>query len=113
MAKVEAIVNSRPLIPVSFTDSGQEPLSPSHLLLLRGNPKKWFVVKENLKVDDVLVVEDTQQRSKWVLGRVTNTYPDKRGLVRTVQVKAQRNVFKRPIAELCLLQVMTLAECLT
>ena len=49
----------------------------------------------------VLLVEDMTQRSKWVMGRVLETYPDKRGLVRTVLVKTQTNVVKRPIAKLC------------
>ena len=38
MAEVEAIINSRPLVPVSFTDTSQELLAPNHLLLLQGNP---------------------------------------------------------------------------
>ena len=145
MAEVESILNSRPLVPISFTDLEQEPLTPNHLLLLRESPnlppgifskdscysrrrwaqvqylanqfwqrwikeflpnlhhrQKWFDVKRNLKVDDiVLLVEDSQQRSKWLMGRVLKTFPDKRGLVRTVLVKTHTNVFKRPIAKLC------------
>ena len=145
MAEVESILNSRPLVPISFTDLEQEPLTPNHLLLLRESPnlppgifskdscylrrrwaqvqylanqfwqrwikeflpnlhhrQKWFDVKRNLKVDDiVLLVEDSQQRSKWLMGRVLKTFPDKRGLVRTMLVKTHTNVFKRPIAKLC------------
>jgi len=64
--------------------------------------QKWFDVKRNLKVDDiVLVVEDLQQRAKWVMGRVLKTFPDKHGLVRMVLVKTQANVLKRPIAKVC------------
>ena len=64
--------------------------------------QKWFEVKRNFQVNDVvLLVEDTQQRSKWVLGRILETYPDKHGLVRTVLVKTQTSVVKRPIAKLC------------
>ena len=64
--------------------------------------QKWFEVKRNFQVNDVvLYVEDTQRRSKWVLGRILETYPDKHGLVRTVLVKTQTSVVKRPIAKLC------------
>ena len=64
--------------------------------------QKWFEVKRNFQVNDVvLLVEDTQRRSKWVLGRILETYPDKHGLVRTVLVKTQTSVVKRPIAKLC------------
>ena len=38
MTKVEAILNSRPLVPVMYDDKGQEPLPPNHLLLFKGNP---------------------------------------------------------------------------
>ena len=64
--------------------------------------QKWFEVKRNFQVNDVvLLVEDTQRRSKWVFGRILETYPDKHGLVRTVLVKTQTSVVKRPIAKLC------------
>ena len=38
ITEVESIINSRPLVPVSFSDTSQDPLTPNHLLLLRGNP---------------------------------------------------------------------------
>ena len=38
MTEVEAILNSRPLVPVMYDDKGQEPLTPNHLLLFKGNP---------------------------------------------------------------------------
>ena len=64
--------------------------------------QKWFQERKNFCVNDVvLLVEDTQQRSKWVLGRIFETYPDKRGFVRTVLDKTPTNVVKRPIAKLC------------
>ena len=38
MTEVEAILNSRPLVPVMYDDKGQKPLTPNHLLLFKGNP---------------------------------------------------------------------------
>ena len=38
MTKVEGILNSRPMVPLMLHDSEEEPLTPNHLLLLRGNP---------------------------------------------------------------------------
>ena len=145
MAEVEGILNSRPLLPISFTDYDQEPLTPNHILLLQQNPnlppgafskdavysrrrwaqvqylanqfwkrwineflpnllhrQKWFEKKKNMQVNDiVLVVEDMKQRSKWVMGRVLKTFPDKNGLVRTALIKTQNSTLKRPITMLC------------
>ena len=49
------------------------------------------------KGDNVLVVNQTEPRSRWTLGKIINTYPDSNGLVRTVLVKLGKTLFKRPI----------------
>ena len=147
MTKVEAILNSRLLVPVIYDDKGQEPLTSNHLLLFKGNinlppgvfdkkhcytrkrwaqiqymsnqfwcrwikeflpnlsqRQKWFQKNRNLQLNDiVLIVEDMQERSKWVLGRVVKTFPDKSGVVRTVSVKTPSSVITRPITKLCLI----------
>ena len=64
--------------------------------------QKWFQERESFCVDDaVLLVKDTQQRSKFILDRILETYPDKRGFVRTALVKTPTNLVRRPIAKLC------------
>ena len=56
----------------------------------------------NVQVGDVvLLAEGMQQRSKWVMGRVLETYPDKHDVVRTVLWKTPRLTMKRPVATLC------------
>ena len=37
MAKVEGILNFTPLVPITIDPQSDEPLTPKHLLLLRGN----------------------------------------------------------------------------
>ena len=37
MAEVEGILNARPLVPLTFVPGEDEPLTPNHLLLLRGS----------------------------------------------------------------------------
>ena len=148
MTEVEGILNSRPLVPLMLHDSEEEPLTPNHLLLLRGNPnlppgtfdtnscytrrhwaqvqflanqfwrrwakeflpnllqrQKWFNRNRNFEVGDVvLLVEDMQHRSNWLVGRVIRTLTDKEGLVRVVQVKARNTVLTRPVTKLCLIE---------
>ena len=63
--------------------------------------RKWSQKNRKLQlIDIVLIVEDMQQRSKWVLGRVVKTFPDKSGVVRTVSVKTLSSVITRPITKL-------------
>ena len=66
--------------------------------------KKWFQPERNVQAGDVVMLaESMQQRSKWVMGRVLETYPDKHGKVRTVLLKTSGSTMKRPIAELCVI----------
>ena len=44
-----------------------------------------------------------QQRSKWVMGRVLETYTDEHGIVGTVLLKAPGSTMKRPTAKLCVI----------
>ena len=54
-------------------------------LLLR---QKWHVQCRNLQVGDVCVLRDKNTlRGEWRLARVTDVYPDSKGLVRNVKVK--------------------------
>ena len=146
MTEVESILNSRPLVPVTF-DPDDEPLTPNHLLLLRGSVylppglfnkrysyawrrwaqtqylanefwrrwvreflpnityrQKWQQRRRNLRLEDIVrIVDDSLPRSKWTIGRVVETFMDKHGLVRTVNVKTSTTVLKRPISKLCLI----------
>ena len=67
--------------------------------------KKWFNRERNFEVGDVvLLVEDMQHRSNWVVGRVLRTLTDKEGFVLVVQVKARKSVLTRPVTKLCLIE---------
>lgn len=71
-------------------------------LLLLQERQKWTKVKENLKTGDiVLVVDPTAPRGSWPLGRVMETKPDGRGLVRSVKLRTKTSVIERPITKLC------------
>ena len=64
----------------------------------------WFQPERNILVGEVvLLAESMQQRSKWVMGRVLETYPDKDGEVRTVLLKTPNSTMKRSVTKLCVI----------
>ncbi|MGH0115994.1 UNVERIFIED_CONTAM: hypothetical protein FKN15_060458 [Acipenser sinensis] len=66
--------------------------------------QKWSRVRRNFIVGDVvLIVDDTAPRNSWMMGRVAETMPDKKGFVRRVRVRTKTSVLERPIDKLCLL----------
>jgi hypothetical protein len=83
--------------------------SKEYLLLLQER-QKWTAVKKNLNVGDlVLVVDPNAPRGLWPLGRVLETKPDGKGLVRSVKLKTQTSVLDRPITKLC--RILESEEC--
>lgn len=54
--------------------------------------------------DVVLIADTTAPRSAWLLGRVLQTNPDRKGLVCSAQVQTKTSVLDRPVTKLCLLQ---------
>ena len=76
------------------------------LLQLR---QKWVKPKRNLAVGDVVLIStEASHRNSWPLGRIVETFPDKRGFVRRVRVRTKSAVYGRPVDKLCLL---VLGEC--
>ena len=71
------------------------------LLQLR---QKWVKPKRNLAVGDVVLVStEALHCNSWLLGRIVETFPDKRGFVRRVRVRTKSAVYERPADKLCLL----------
>jgi hypothetical protein len=70
-----------------------------------GSRKKWFQIKRDFKVNDVVVVIDVENpRGHWPLGRIVEVFPGADGHVRVVKVRVGSNILKRPITKLCLLE---------
>jgi len=65
---------------------------------------KWHKPSRNLSVGDIVVVnEGGMVPTAWPLGRVTEVFSGKDGLVRVVNVKTKCGIFKRPVHKLALL----------
>lgn len=66
--------------------------------------QRWQRTSRNFTPGDVvLLVDDFARRNSWVMGRVIESIPDKKGLVRQVHIKTKTSVLDRPITKLCLL----------
>jgi hypothetical protein len=66
--------------------------------------RKWNKKHKNLAVGDIVIIADpTAPRGSWLLGKIVETYPDNRGLVRSVKVRTKYNTLERPVNKLCLL----------
>lgn len=66
----------------------------------------WNKEKINLVPGDIVLIADpTAPRSSWLLGRVQDTFADKRGFVQSARVKTKTSVLERRITNLCLSQV--------
>ena len=66
---------------------------------------KWRKAIPNLKPNAlVLMVDDSQPRSRWNVGRVLEVFPGRDGLVRTARVKNKDGIYVRPIQKLCILE---------
>ena len=50
--------------------------------------QKWHTEKRNMKIDDVCLLKDSDAfRGEWRICRVSNVFPDEKGIVRNVEVK--------------------------
>ncbi|XP_064623276.1 uncharacterized protein LOC135485300 [Lineus longissimus] len=70
--------------------------------------RKWMEAKDNLQVDDVvLVAEDNLRKLDWCRGRVVAVHPGRDDLVRSVTLKTKKGLMRRPIQKLRMLEART------
>ncbi len=66
--------------------------------------QKWSTATRNfIPGDIVLLVDDSAPRNSWIIGKVIQTFPDKKGFVRQVRLKTKTNFLNRPVTKICLL----------
>ena len=74
--------------------------------------QKWNQTKQNFEVEGVVLGrDDVTTRNKWPMAKILETYSDKKGLVRSVQLVIGRtnstnketSIFDRPVKKLVLL----------
>ena len=78
------------------------------------NRQKWNARHRNIQVDDIVILKDPVDvhRNHWPLARVTDTFPDENGVVRTVKIVtgSPKSEYVRPIAKLVLLLEGTIPD---
>ncbi|GFS86561.1 integrase catalytic domain-containing protein [Trichonephila clavipes] len=117
VAQIEAVLNSRPLCPLSADPADLQPLTPGHYLSLKNRfwkrwskeylgelqaRKKWKLPLSNLKLGQlVMLKEPSKIPMEWTLGRIEGIHPGSDGLVRVIRIRTSRGVFTRTAASVC------------
>ena len=58
--------------------------------------QKWLQPKRNLKIGDIVIVQEEVPRNEWPLGKIMDTSTDQKGLVHSVKIKlGSRNPQKK------------------
>ena len=67
--------------------------------------KKWRTEKRNVRVDDIVVLltDSSAIRGSWKIGRVTEVFPGKDGLVRNIKVKTASGTYRRAVTRISIL----------
>ncbi|XP_055920727.1 uncharacterized protein LOC129952226 [Eupeodes corollae] len=112
--EIEAILNSRPLTPLSETKILRNRWSTicylKHEFWKRWSTEylnqlqqrnRWNTSQQNIRIGDLVIIkEDNIPTLKWPLGRIVDIFKGQDDIVRVVNVKTQSGILKRPIHRL-------------
>ena len=65
---------------------------------------KWHSKSDPPKIGDLaIIVEDSNYRNTWPLGKISNIYASSDGQIRTVDVTTTKGIFRRPLTKVAVL----------
>lgn len=67
--------------------------------------QRWTKPTRNIKMGDIVIIQDECLVTRWRMGRVVETHPGSDGLVRVVSVQTATGIIKRSVVKLCLLPI--------
>lgn len=103
-------VSTRWRLLTKMTQDFWKQWSNEYLARLQQRPK-WKQTKDNVKLNDIVLVKDEQlPPSKWLLGRIIATHPGKDGLIRVVTIKLAKSTMLRPISKICPLPISNISN---
>ncbi|XP_014217491.1 uncharacterized protein LOC106646011 [Copidosoma floridanum] len=132
LTRIEAILHSRPLEPLTNDPEDLDMLTPGHFLLIQAQKQRfwkqwstqylrrlnsisnWHTPAHDIKTGSlVLITSETIPPQKWPLARVVYVHPGKDGLVKVVTLKTSVGALRRPIHKLVPLLVYGCCQPLT
>ncbi|XP_043469601.1 uncharacterized protein LOC122503208 [Leptopilina heterotoma] len=128
LIQIEAILNSRPMEPLSDDPEDFSVLTPGHFLIgesLTTIPEpslldeklsplqrhkfiqqKWHHPLNEIKIGSMVLLTDERfPPAKWPVARVLKLHPGKDGLTRVVTIKTATSRYQRPIHKLAILPI--------
>ncbi|XP_058446196.1 uncharacterized protein LOC131427221 [Malaya genurostris] len=121
LAQIEAILNSRPLIPSSDDPNDLTAITPAHFFKGRefqavlepsyehvklGRLSRWQILQDlnrSIGVPGQQIIFKGFNDDNWNLARIIELHPGKDGHVRVVTLKTNDSVIKRAVKNVCLL----------
>ncbi|XP_041449666.1 uncharacterized protein LOC121404392 [Drosophila obscura] len=123
LCHITAVINTRPLVPISESPADLDVLTPAPSCFLFWSRwkeqyitslqqrSKWRTQKPSLTVTDLFLVKDENlPPMKWPLARVVELLPERDSVARVAVLKTATGITRRAVNKLCLLPLKDAVE---